>query len=55
MRKGLHELDSLFRKVTLQNDHLKALVRDLEFHVDPVGTTHFILLRLFLSDSLIRD
>lgn len=34
---GLHELDPVFRKVTLQNERLKALVRDLRFHKDPVG------------------
>ena len=34
---ALHELDPLFRKVTLENEKLKALVRDLRFHKDPVG------------------
>ena len=34
---GLHELDPVFRRVTLQNDKMKALVRDLQFHRDPVG------------------
>ena len=34
---GLHMLDPLFRKVTLENERLKALVRDLKFHRDPVG------------------
>ena len=35
--EALHELDPAFRKVTLENDRLKALVRDLQFHKDPVG------------------
>lgn len=34
---GLHELDPAFREVTLENQRLKALVRDLQFHKDPVG------------------
>lgn len=34
---ALHELDPAFRKVTLENDRLQALVRDLKFHQDPVG------------------
>ncbi|KAH7108096.1 phytanoyl-CoA dioxygenase [Auriculariales sp. MPI-PUGE-AT-0066] len=32
---GLHELDPVFRKVTLDNPHLKQLARDLAFHKDP--------------------
>jgi hypothetical protein len=27
----------VFRNATLENDRLKALVRDLRFHHDPVG------------------
>ena len=27
----------MFRKVTLENERLRALVRDLKFHHDPVG------------------
>jgi hypothetical protein len=34
---ALHELDPVFRNVTLENDRLKALARDLRFHHDPVG------------------
>ena len=37
MHIALHELDPLFRKVTLENERLRALVRDLKFHKDPVG------------------
>ena len=36
---GRHELDPVFRKITLQNERLKALVRDLRFHRDPVGVS----------------
>jgi hypothetical protein len=34
---ALHELDPIFRKVTLHNERLRALVRDLKFHRNPVG------------------
>ena len=34
---ALHELDPIFRKVTLENERLKSLVRDLKFHRNPVG------------------
>ncbi|KAI3618843.1 hypothetical protein WG66_000532 [Moniliophthora roreri] len=40
---GLHELDPLFRKVTLENERLKALVRDLKFHVDPVALQSMVI------------
>ena len=39
---GLHELDPVFRKVTLENERLKSLVRDLQFHKDPVGSSYLI-------------
>ncbi|KZT58596.1 phytanoyl-CoA dioxygenase [Calocera cornea HHB12733] len=32
---GLHELDPVFREVTLHNPKLKAVARDLKFHKDP--------------------
>ena len=35
--EGLHELDPVFRKVTLENGAMKAVVRDLQVHRDPVG------------------
>lgn len=38
---GLHELDPVFRKVTLENPSIKAVARDLKFHHDPVGTYEF--------------
>lgn len=34
---ALHELDPAFRKTTLENEKLRTLVRDLDFHKDPVG------------------
>ena len=34
---ALHELDPAFRKVTLENEDLRKVVRDLKFHHDPVG------------------
>lgn len=38
---ALHELDPVFRKVTLENEKLRALVRDLKFHTNPVGVYEF--------------
>jgi len=32
---ALHELDPTFRRVTLKNERLKLLARDLKFHKDP--------------------
>lgn len=40
---GLHELDPVFRRVTLQNDKMKALVRDLQFHRDPVALQSMVI------------
>ncbi|KIM78883.1 hypothetical protein PILCRDRAFT_74885 [Piloderma croceum F 1598] len=40
---ALHELDPSFRKVTLENDRLQALVRDLKFHQDPVALQSMII------------
>jgi len=34
---ALHELDPVFRKVTLENQRLKQLICDLHFHRDPAG------------------
>lgn len=34
---ALHELDPVFRKVTLENQKVQAVARDLAMHVDPVG------------------
>ncbi|GLB45092.1 putative BRCT domain, a BRCA1 C-terminus domain [Lyophyllum shimeji] len=40
---GLHELDPVFRKVTLENPRLRALVRDLKFHRDPVALQSMVI------------
>ncbi|KAF8718596.1 hypothetical protein AX14_011747 [Amanita brunnescens Koide BX004] len=40
---ALHELDPTFRKVTLENERLKRLVRDLKFHRDPVALQSMII------------
>ncbi|KAF5351648.1 hypothetical protein D9756_007736 [Leucocoprinus leucothites] len=40
---ALHELDPLFRKITLENDRLKSLVRDLKFHRDPVALQSMVI------------
>lgn len=34
---ALHELDPIFRRVTLQNERMKAVARDLAFHRYPLG------------------
>lgn len=40
---ALHELDPLFRKVTLENQHIKQVVRDLKFHRDPVALQSMVI------------
>ncbi|KAI0302545.1 phytanoyl-CoA dioxygenase [Russula brevipes] len=40
---ALHELDPLFRRVTLENEKLRSLVRDLRFHHDPVALQSMII------------
>ncbi|EAU91131.2 phytanoyl-CoA dioxygenase [Coprinopsis cinerea okayama7 len=40
---GLHELDPLFRKVTLENERIRAVVRDLKFHRDPVALQSMVI------------
>ncbi|KAF8232174.1 phytanoyl-CoA dioxygenase [Tricholoma matsutake] len=40
---ALHELDPVFRKVTLENEQLKKLVRDLGFHRDPVALQSMVI------------
>jgi hypothetical protein len=39
MHTALHELDPTFRRVTLQNERMKAVARDLGYHRFPVGTS----------------
>ena len=51
MISALHELDPIFRKVTLENERLKSLVRDLKFHRDPVGEKgHLLVMVAFPVD-----
>ncbi|KAK7057223.1 phytanoyl-CoA dioxygenase [Favolaschia claudopus] len=40
---ALHELDPAFRKVTLQNERMRELVRDLQFHRDPVALQSMVI------------
>jgi len=40
---GLHVLDPAFRHVTLENERLKALVKDLKFHRDPVALQSMVI------------
>ncbi|KDR74989.1 hypothetical protein GALMADRAFT_248818 [Galerina marginata CBS 339.88] len=40
---ALHELDPTFRKVTLENERLRTLVRDLKFHRDPVALQSMVI------------
>ncbi|KAJ3522067.1 hypothetical protein NMY22_g12048 [Coprinellus aureogranulatus] len=40
---GLHELDPAFRRVTLENERLRSLVRDLKFHHDPVALQSMVI------------
>ncbi|PBK73661.1 phytanoyl-CoA dioxygenase [Armillaria solidipes] len=42
---GLHELDSLFHKVTLENDKVKAIVHDLKYHRDPVALQSMVIMK----------
>ncbi|KAG2150836.1 hypothetical protein DEU56DRAFT_778732 [Suillus clintonianus] len=42
---ALHELDPVFRDVTLENDRLKALARDLRFHHDPVALQSMVIFK----------
>ncbi|KAL7281310.1 hypothetical protein ACG7TL_004619 [Trametes sanguinea] len=40
---GLHEQDEVFRKVTLENEKIKQVVRDLQFHHDPVALQSMVI------------
>ena len=40
---ALHELDPAFRKVTLENERIRAVAQDLQFHHDPVGRYRYPL------------
>ncbi|EIM83067.1 phytanoyl-CoA dioxygenase [Stereum hirsutum FP-91666 SS1] len=40
---ALHELDPVFRAVTLENQRMKAVARDLRFHHDPVALQSMVI------------
>ncbi|KAL1756279.1 phytanoyl-CoA dioxygenase, partial [Schizophyllum commune] len=40
---ALHTLDPLFRRVTLENERLRAVARDLKFHRDPVALQSMVI------------
>ncbi|KAI0769337.1 phytanoyl-CoA dioxygenase [Trametes elegans] len=40
---GLHEQDPVFRKVTLESEKMKAVVRDLQYHHDPVALQSMVI------------
>ncbi|KAI9461425.1 hypothetical protein HD554DRAFT_2291357, partial [Boletus coccyginus] len=42
---ALHVLDPVFRGVTQENDKLKAVVRDLKFHHDPVALQSMLIFK----------
>lgn len=42
---GLHLLDSVFRKVTLENEKLRSVVKDLRFHHDPVALQSMVIFK----------
>ncbi len=45
MGHALHELDPAFREVTLQNERLKQLARELDFHKDPVVLQSMVIFK----------
>ncbi|KAF9227455.1 phytanoyl-CoA dioxygenase [Gyrodon lividus] len=42
---ALHVLDPVFRKVTLENEKLKVVTRDLKFHHDPVALQSMVIFK----------
>ncbi|KAJ2912423.1 hypothetical protein MD484_g7993, partial [Candolleomyces efflorescens] len=40
---ALHELDPAFRRVTLENERMRSIVRDLKFHHDPVALQSMVI------------
>jgi len=40
---GLHELDPVFRQVTLENQAIKSVARDLKFHHDPMALQSMVI------------
>lgn len=44
-RIALHELDPVFRKVTLENEKIRAVARDLAYHKDPVVLQSMVIFK----------
>ncbi|KAI6046176.1 phytanoyl-CoA dioxygenase [Pisolithus marmoratus] len=42
---GLHLVDPVFRRVTLENEKLKSIVKDLRFHHDPVALQSMVIFK----------
>ena len=45
MGHALHELDPAFRAVTLQNERLRQVARELEFHKDPAVLQSMVIFK----------
>jgi len=45
MGHALHELDPAFRAVTLQNERLRQIARELEFHKDPAVLQSMVIFK----------
>ncbi|EDR11956.1 uncharacterized protein LACBIDRAFT_246865, partial [Laccaria bicolor S238N-H82] len=52
---ALHELDPVFRKVTLENESLRALARDLKFHRDPVALQSMVITKQTQIGGEVRE
>ncbi|KZV76294.1 phytanoyl-CoA dioxygenase [Peniophora sp. CONT] len=42
---ALHELDPAFRKATLENERIRAVAQDLQFHHDPVALQSMLIFK----------
>lgn len=40
---ALHQLDPVFRRITLENERMRAVVRDLKFHHNPVALQSMVI------------
>jgi hypothetical protein len=40
---ALHQLDPVFRRITLENERMRAVARDLKFHHDPVALQSMVI------------
>ncbi|KAG8936287.1 hypothetical protein FRC02_003224 [Tulasnella sp. 418] len=45
MGHALHELDPVFRRVTLHDDRLRSIARDLKFHKDPAVLQSMVIFK----------